>query len=615
MTEDYKKGILDYISGNVVVENEKANSFRDNETITNNLTTKLSELGITPSVYKIKSLTNDTLSNYILYGQYTKNSQLYTWIAILNESGTILDILTTYESGNLIEPIYCLDYDENGYIYGIDKPNNQNYYRIIQLNNLAVPIRNNFVCKLRSSYYIKSEYNTPLDIGESGTPCIKKVNGEALYYIYGYIGTSPNYKTKLIQFSNVVGTPVEWNYYEGSSFTDLNDTMNFADFIINNNDENITLDMYYVIGYSSYNLYHEYFNGESISSKPNYTFTNFITDIKIMDTNNIYLALTNRDSTQYPTIITTIEVQKISNETTEEVFSYTTTTLFTSAIPSHYIEVVNGIVFSVAANFLGGGEAICNVYNNGELIKSPDYTYTERLYKNGCIIQKIYGLYKFVLQTFEKATFPSVVIYDNQYSGESRTNYDTTLPKHVELYSGEYIKFARDLYNRQIYQNQCVSTVNIPYNYLNNIEIEPSNLISSSMTDLVNNTDMFTKNQYENLFVNFINKINVIDDDTDTLYPNAANYINENINTGNEQNNLSTFIGKVRINFTTPKIQTIQWTWNVDHYETSFTIYTSEIPETIEFISNDETTTYLTKEISNLTTNKYYTISQKLRIE
>ena len=126
---------------------------------------------------------------------------------------------------------------------------------------------------------------------------------------------------------------------------------------------------------------------------------------------------------------------------------------------------------------------------------------------------------------------------------------------------------------------------------------------------------MFTKNQYENLFVNFINKINVIDDDTDTLYPNAANYINENINTGNEQNNLSTFIGKVRINFTTPKIQTIQWTWNVDHYETSFTIYTSEIPETIEFISNDETTTYLTKEISNLTTNKYYTISQKLRIE
>ena len=30
MTEDYKKGILDYISGNVSVENEKANSFRDN---------------------------------------------------------------------------------------------------------------------------------------------------------------------------------------------------------------------------------------------------------------------------------------------------------------------------------------------------------------------------------------------------------------------------------------------------------------------------------------------------------------------------------------------------------------------------------------------------------
>ena len=109
------------------------------------------------------------------------------------------------------------------------------------------------------------------------------------------------------------------------------------------------------------------------------------------------------------------------------------------------------------------------------------------------------------------------------------------------------------------------------------------------------------------MFVNYINTITCIDEDTNTIYGNTANYINENINTGTKANYDNTKMSKVRINFTTPQIQLIDWNWNVDHYETEFTIYTDEIPTSIEFISNDETTTYITKELE-FEQNKYYTI-------
>ena len=75
MTEDYKKGILDYISGNITPESKGVNSFRDNEKTTNDLTNKLSALGITQNLLSIFSLPNENSSSYLLYSQYQKDSK------------------------------------------------------------------------------------------------------------------------------------------------------------------------------------------------------------------------------------------------------------------------------------------------------------------------------------------------------------------------------------------------------------------------------------------------------------------------------------------------------------------------------------------------------------
>lgn len=200
------------------------------------------------------------------------------------------------------------------------------------------------------------------------------------------------------------------------------------------------------------------------------------------------------------------------------------------------------------------------------------------------------------------------------YNGTSYIGYDTLVSKKGQIYSNNKLVFARNLYNKNVYQNTCVSTIQVPNNYLNGIQLDLKKLISNTNFDICNENNITDKNIYEMMFVNYINTITCIDEDTNTIYGNTANYINENINTGTETNYDNTKMSKVRINFTTPQIQLINWTWNVDHYETSFTIYTDEIPTSIEFISNDETTTYITKELE-LEQNKYYTIGQKLRIE
>jgi hypothetical protein len=200
------------------------------------------------------------------------------------------------------------------------------------------------------------------------------------------------------------------------------------------------------------------------------------------------------------------------------------------------------------------------------------------------------------------------------YNGTSYIGYDTLVSKKGQIYSKNKLVFARNLYNKNVYQNTCVSTIQVPNNYLNGIQLDLKKLISNTNFDICNENNITNKNIYEMMFVNYINTITCIDEDTNTIYGNTATYINENINTGTKTNYDNTKMSKVRINFTTPQIQLIDWTWNVDHYETSFTIYTDEIPTSIEFISNDETTTYITKELE-FEQNKYYTISQKLRIE
>lgn len=608
MTNDYKEQLLNYITGNITPGTQSDNAFKDTITNNNNLHTKLNDLNITPTFYKI--LSSDISSNVLVYGGYLNDDDntYYGFIAILNSNGKVLDILTEYDSGTKFSFFQCLEYDEDNNIYGLDLVGSS--YRFIMLNNVAIKTGTGFTCKLRQSYYIPSgaNYSIP-DSFIQGTSYVKKVNGKATYYLFGANASN----VLLIEFKINVGSSNEWNYYVGSSLE--GHSINFSDFIIENQNDTTTIYVYYV--QRNIILYRDYFDGSSLTRQNTNTFnTDTITDIRALNNSECYVGVQEYiSSTSY-----NYNIYLVDNGT-----STLKETINTFENFYFMFNLINGLLFFKIAGAYIQTLPLKSMYftrygvydgNNYILGETLSLEYPLGLIDFGCIVQKSFSLYKCYTQLYNTLyTFP-IVIYDNQYSGGSYNDYNSLVPLHSELYSNGNIVFARSLYNKQIYQNTNVSIVNVPNNYLNDISIQPNNLIGTTMTTLVSSNDPITKNIYENVFVNFNNKIQVIDEDTNELYPLTASYINQNINTGTQTNYENTMISKIRINYgdSTNEIGNISWVDNSTYMETQFSIYVGKEIISIDFISDDETTTYISKTY-DLTIGNIYTISQKLRVE
>lgn len=203
------------------------------------------------------------------------------------------------------------------------------------------------------------------------------------------------------------------------------------------------------------------------------------------------------------------------------------------------------------------------------------------------------------------------------YNSIPYNSYKSMIGNKGEVFSNGSIVFARNLYNRTQWNNTTTSTIQIPNTYLNNMILQPKKLLSSQNNVINNDTDNLTKNIYESVLLNYVNSISVIDEDTGSTYPNGATFINTNINTGTKTNHENTLIGKIRTNYENGSTtQNILWEIIDDtHKQATFSIYVSSPLTSIDFISDDETFIYLTKEYDNLEVGKYYTITQKLRIE
>ena len=554
-------------------------------------------------------MSSDITSNFIIYGGYqdTSDNKYYGFIAILNSNGELLEVLTEYDSGTKFSYFQCLEYDENNNIFGIDKVDNS--YRFIMLNNVAIETSTGFSCILRQSYYIPSEANYTIPTSYlQGTSWVKKVNGSATYFMFGSNGSN----VLLIEFKINVGSTNEWNYYTGASLE--GNAINFSDIILETQNDTTIAYLYYVQRHLI--VYRDYFDGSSLTRLNMNSFNMaFVDDIRAINETQCYVGTQENVNDNYlmsiykvDSGVASVEEQFISEHDMAFRFNLVNGLLFTK---------LSGTFAQTMPSLQVRYYAIYGVYDgNSYVLSNPiSIVWNNTLIDFGCIVQKSFSLYKCYVQLFNDLYAMPIAIYDNQYSGSSYSDYDTLIPLHTELYSNGSIVFARDLYNKQVYQNMSVAIANVPNNYLNNISIQPNNLISTTMTTLVNNTNPITKNIYENLFINFNNKIMVIDNDTSTTYSSTANYINKNINIGTQTNYQNTYIGKIRINYedNTSIVQSIEWNNFTDYKQTTFSLYIPKSIATIDFISNDETTTYISKNY-NLIPGNIYTIKEKIKV-
>jgi hypothetical protein len=161
---------------------------------------------------------------------------------------------------------------------------------------------------------------------------------------------------------------------------------------------------------------------------------------------------------------------------------------------------------------------------------------------------------------------------------------------------------------------------------LNDLYLKKMSLFGSTTIDLSDYEPDFestiSKNIYEALYINFINTINVSDEDTNTDYKTTA------VNITTNTNNILNKFGDSTMN--NKKIANLKVNWQdgtsssfgVDiikngdtDYTITDTIYVHQLIDTIDINSSDNTQTYITLDASNLEVGNYYTLTQGLRIE
>ena len=618
MTVDYNQTLLNYITGNLTVESQKANEFRGNEQKVNNLSQEIQNvLGKEPG-YNMHILTSENTSNYIMYGEYVaEQTSEYdyverSFIAVLDQSGNVLHVFSSYSSGTKFGIFRTLEYDENGNIYGIEYFNNR--YRVVLLNNVAIETNAGFTCRLRNSYYISDITFLPPTRFYIGTSFIKKdPNNDSTYYIMGQKSSGSSYVLCLCKFTINVGSANDWEYINGPTIASSGQVYAF-DFIPQTNGTTTVFDVYYYGTNSQSTMNHAYYDGTTLTAKTNINITTRIYDFRVLDSDTIYVSSTVNNGSSYTMYLYQVDGTSLT------LISSNTLDL---QIPSYNINLINGKLFGrisgLFATDLSKRVFVCNMYDGNRYIESPAYQIgAETIVSTTCAIQQTFSLYKFIIQGQTTLFRPYIVIYDNQYSGGSYISYNSLTPLHSEIYSNNSLVFARGLYNKQVYQNMCISTVNIPNNYLNDIPLMPSKLLGTTMLDLVNNTDTITKNVYENLFINFNNKIQVIDEDNSTLYPETANYINTSVSYGTQQNYEGQMITKMRINYTNQPAKTIRinWTNNGGVMEFTYGIFGmfGETISSIDFLNEQENFVYISKQY-DFQPMTFYRITQRIRID
>lgn len=644
MTNEFKENILNYITNNITPTSKSNVQLLENieelprEDFVSYLPTSYLVLRIEGVV---KSITN---GNYILYGGYVPNGTTADVdsrgiIIILDSNLKPIKVIYQFSTGTNLRPIQKMIQIDDGTFVAVDSTIfslrearsgiQNNTKRFIMLNNLSLPdSTGNYKAILRTSYNIpysnffcidmiknpnSSHYAmagaTYIPVGNSHYDGVRlidlKVNvGEANewkekstktneYWIYGgFYGefdNDDNLKWKILMTKNA--TPVTLESWDGTSYKRILEATNtlvpYVDSLSMKNQVVFTSkdEVYFVINNQRWgsNVVPRYIG----LYKYNYQTTNlkqiYYKNIGNFDFNesregiflnnlNGELYVNYNDNYNYTDKTSNYNYQRLENDTWQPIL------------------IAENVKYSMERE-LTFTSNVYNLVTNLSINSSMNSSYWHFIK-----IKEIYN--------------------DSNYNSAPYTDYNSMIPTYTNLYDTNGIIFSRNLYNLTINEMTTTSTIQIPNTLLNDITITQEKLLSQTNSTLISKSQNITKNIYETVYLNYINSISVIDEDTNTLYPNSASYINRNINEGTQENCSNTFVGKLQINYeNNSMVQNINWIYNIDHYETEFVIdATNEIPTSIDFMSNDETTIYITKEL-DISTNEYYLISQKLRIE
>lgn len=643
MTNSNKENILDYVSGDYTTTSPQKEEIYEKYTSTSMYAVFKDYLPVyeeTPQL-KIEGIipSNENSPLGVMYGGYLDQDNNVSGIIVLIDD-TFKPIHTFYEydNGTKLRYIQCMEQAEDGTFYFID---DEAYYttdtsqkRFVMVNNFTLPINNEYRLKFRTSYILK---NTYLDF-----KCEKmfKDANSSHYIFFGSNALADQYAyLKIFGLKINVGSENEWTSYANQQH------FMYGSAIATFDGENVR---YRCVSSSRLGssrvltVFSKTYTGSPTSSSfATFFFHPFIDSYTLknqaafIDYDNVYFVQNNqhwgtRDVLEdkyiglykysFTTSTMTLIYEKYLGQydwcNKEEIY-----------IQNHnnelYVQFNDNIIEADVTETLEADYYYQRLVNDKWSpipIEVPEHA----LYKNkrrALFVKSNFNLLQIVMWDVNALSGGTlnIILEDynqNNYNSSSYNDYNSMISNKARLEDSTGIVFARNLYNKTIYNNTTTSVVQIPNTYLNNVQVTSKILLSQTNSEIDHDTQPFTKNIYENVLLNFIDSILVVDEDTNTYYPTTANYINQNINVGTEANYNNTYIGKVRVNFAEgSEVIPIAWVENNGVKETGFTIEITSPLESIDFISNDEMFTYLTKTFENLQVGNTYTIRQKMRIE
>lgn len=620
MTNDFKEQILNYLTGTIQEETPQDNPthYIEKETLINNLYTNITnEIG-SNNFSIIKVIQSKTNSNIVINCKNANNNN--SFLIVTDKDFNILGYFDEFSSGVSFRMFTGFNIDENGYFYTIESDHGfqLNNKRFLMLNNIAVPNANGeYQVKIRKSYAVP---NTTVLYNNSIQGLYKAI-GQSIYVILNADSSANGYLTKL---TINVGTNNDWQDNA------INGVVGNDQILSVDSEGNIffkTINVGIPSGLYTYNIsLYTYNNGIETTEIISDTIINgtdmWRTTAKFLNINEVYLGYktANTENTNTEYIIGHLDT---TTKTLTKVFS----------TPSVYSAIYNDtnflMFYRIDNEMMFKFNVITNSSTNefniivGRLIGLDRQS---TLLASGItplttnadffVVVKTFNLYQYLAQYNDNAYSTKEIYQINGYNGDSYINTNCLIPDISYLYSNNKLVFARTLYNKQVNGNTTISTIEIPYNYLNEISIQPKQLLGQTKMILNNDINPITKNIYETLDINFINTITMQDNDN-SINLSGASKLNASATSTNNYN--QTQIGYYRLNYTDGttedfKINPTEYT-SINEYSGTynFVIYVAKPITNINILSNDKTTVYATLNLV-LEVGKYYKINQNVEV-
>lgn len=652
MTEDYKQSLIDYVSGLLKIEQARPTEFDPREITGIGIEEYTSQRwsailsafnGKNVSINGI--LESENYNNYIMYGGYQNGNSgnCNGFLIYINEYG----IPTKARLLSNARGFQFLKFDEtNNRVYGVvsDRATstvaNDNDAYFVYYNNLFLTESDNNPPDITYSYKIHTDSSTNYFTARD----IVKHPEKPFYMIYSTNFSSLNC-TRVTELIINVGQANELktlylnNDYLGHAFYGWYDgeTPKFK-IIVRTENTTATMKLITYNGNSSSET--ALTNGITLPKPQNfYIKDNYLS----MNENNIYFVYNanyQENSIQYKKSY----LLKYDGTTTLKGIYSTNAIVYGTYHDIPILNVLrdNNTIYCVRgiSDEANGSThiAVVNISEHSspqesdfENLGTGSYIYRFNMYNFRTILRRNYNLLYF--ENYSGYIRESLGNYDqpingfsNQvgrikqrigYTGYPYSYYNALVPRYANLYYEDTkLMFSRNVYNITRFNNTTTASVEVPSNFLNNYPITREKLFGNTGYELIRANELINKNEYEILHLNFLNTINVIDEDTNTMYEMGAIKTNEGITTGTQTSYNNTKCNKYRINYedNTSKIGTITWQNITDlSKQTNFAIYVKKAIKNIDLISNDESTIYLTIN-GNFEIDNYYTINQKVRI-